>query len=129
MEECREIGGCPTGSAVVTSGGNLKAAYVIHTVGPVYRGGNRNEEELLASAYKSSLEVAAEKGVKSIAFPSISTGVYGYPIREAAAVALKTVIEFVEARKGIDLVRFVLFSEGDLDIYRETLAGMVGSSP
>jgi O-acetyl-ADP-ribose deacetylase (regulator of RNase III) len=129
MEECREIGGCPTGSAVVTSGGNLKAAYVIHTVGPVYRGGNRNEEELLASAYKSSLEEAAEKGVKSIAFPSISTGVYGYPIRDAAVVALKTVIEFVEARKGIDLVRFVLFSEGDFNIYKETLAGMVSSSP
>ncbi len=129
MEECREIGGCPTGSAVATSGGNLKAAYVIHTVGPVYRGGNRNEEELLASAYKCSLEKAAEKGVKSIAFPSISTGVYGYPIRSAAAVALKTVIEFVEARKGIDLVRFVLFSESDLTVYKETLAGMVGSSP
>jgi O-acetyl-ADP-ribose deacetylase (regulator of RNase III) len=129
MEECREIGGCPTGSAVVTSGGNLKAAYVIHTVGPVYRGGNRNEEELLASAYKSSLEVAAEKGVKSIAFPSISTGVYGYPIRAAAAVALKTVIEFVEARKGIDLVRFVLFSESDLTVYKETLSGMLDSPP
>ena len=129
MEECRAIGMCPTGSAVVTSGGNLKAAYVIHTVGPVYRGGNRNEEELLASAYKSSLEVAAEKGVKSIAFPSISTGVYGYPIRAAAAVALKTVIEFVEARKGIDLVRFVLFSESDLTVYKETLSGMLDSPP
>ena len=129
MEECRAIGMCPTGSAVVTSGGNLKAAYVIHTVGPVYRGGNRNEEELLASAYKSSLEKAAEKGVKSITFPSISTGVYGYPIRAAAAVALKTVIEFVEARKGIDLVRFVLFSESDLTVYKETLSGMLDSHP
>ncbi|MFQ5586604.1 MAG: O-acetyl-ADP-ribose deacetylase [Thermodesulfobacteriota bacterium] len=129
MEECRKIGGCPTGSAVVTSGGNLKARYVIHTVGPVYRGGKGGEAELLANAYRNSLERAREKGVESISFPSISTGVYGYPIREAASVALKTVIEFVKAEKGIRLVRFVLFSEGDLAVYKETLEGMVGRSP
>ncbi|MFQ5329453.1 MAG: O-acetyl-ADP-ribose deacetylase [Thermodesulfobacteriota bacterium] len=129
MEECRAIGGCPTGSAVVTSGGNLKAAYVIHTVGPVHQGGNRNEAALLASAYRSSLKAADGKGVKSIAFPSISTGVYGYPLRAAAAIALKTVIDFVEAGSGIKLIRFVLFSEEALDVYKETLTGMVGGSP
>ncbi len=129
MEECRAIGGCPTGNAVVTSGGNLKAKYVIHTVGPIYRGGHSGEKELLANAYRSSLDAAVEKGVQSIAFPSISTGVYGYPIQAAATVALKTVIEFVEGGSDIELVRFILFSEGDLDVYKETLRGMVDSSP
>src|SRR3972149_6311223 len=77
MEECRKIGGCPTGSAVITTGGNLKARYVIHTVGPVYHGGDRGEAELLASAYRSSLKLASEKGIRTIAFPSLSTGAYG----------------------------------------------------
>src|SRR3990172_5536581 len=84
MEECRKINGCPTGSAVITTGGNLKAKYVIHTVGPIYRDGKHDETKLLASAYESSLELAIKNNIKSIAFPSISTGAYGYPINEAA---------------------------------------------
>ena len=96
MDECRKIGGCPTGSAVITTGGNLKAKYVIHTVGPVYRDGKNREAELLSSAYRKSLELAASKEIKSIAFPSISTGAYGYPINEASEIALNTVIEFIK---------------------------------
>lgn len=121
MEECRKIGGCPTGSAVITTGGNLKAKYVIHTVGPIYRDGAHNEEKLLAGAYKSSLELTVKNGIKSIAFPSISTGVYGYPINEAAGIALKTVIDFIKGNKGLSLVRFVLFSDRDFDVYKKAL--------
>lgn len=125
MEECRKIGGCPTGKAVITTGGNLKARYVIHTVGPIYRDGAHKEPELLESAYLDSLRLALEKGVKTIAFPSISTGAYGYPVEEAAAVALKAVIEFIRKNKGLSLVRFVLFSQRDLDVYTSALASLV----
>lgn len=125
MEECRRIGGCPTGEAVITSGGNLKARYVIHAVGPIYKDGKHGEDKLLASAYRRSLEVALVKEVKTIAFPSISTGAYGYPIQDAARVALKTVIEFLKANEGIELVRFVLFTEKDLEVYRKALEGLV----
>lgn len=122
MEECRKIGGCPTGSAVITTGGNLKAKYVIHTVGPIYHDGKHNEAKLLASAYKSSLELALKNNIKSIAFPSISTGAYGYPINEAAEVALKTVIDFIKTNKEkLSLVRFVLFSDRDFEVYKKTL--------
>ncbi|MBI5043703.1 MAG: O-acetyl-ADP-ribose deacetylase [Nitrospirae bacterium] len=122
MEECRKIGGCPTGSAVITTGGNLKAKYVIHTVGPVYRDGKDREAELLSSAYRKSLELAVSKGLKSIAFPSISTGAYGYPINEAAEIALRTVIEFIKAAAApLQIIRFVLFSDKDLKVYEETL--------
>lgn len=121
MEECRKIGGCPTGSAVITTGGNLKAKYVIHAVGPIYRGGDKGEAELLASAYRKSLEIAKEKGIGSVSFPSISTGAYGYPIKEASRIALKTVIEFLRENKAPSLVRFVLFSESDFEVYKEAL--------
>lgn len=121
MEECRKIGGCPTGSAVITTGGNLKARYVIHAVGPIYRDGKSGEEGLLASAYKKSLEIAIERGLRTVAFPSISTGAYGYPIDKASEIALRTVINFIEKNKGLDLVRFVLFSDRDLKVYEETL--------
>jgi O-acetyl-ADP-ribose deacetylase (regulator of RNase III) len=121
MEECRKIGGCPTGNAVITTGGNLRAKYVIHTVGPIYRDGTHNEEKLLSSAYKSSLELAIKNSVKSISFPSISTGAYGYPIDEAADIALKTVIDFIRTNKGLSLVRFVLFSDRDWGVYKKTL--------
>ena len=121
MDECRKIGGCPTGSAVITTGGNLKAKYVIHTVGPVYRDGKNREAELLSSAYRKSLELAASKEIKSIAFPSISTGAYGYPIDEAAEIALNTVIDFIKANRGLELVRFVLFSDRDMKVYEESL--------
>ncbi len=121
MEECRKIGGCPTGSAVITTGGNLKARYVIHAVGPIYRGGDRGEAELLASAYRKSLEIARERGIKSVAFPSISTGAYGYPVEEASRIALRTVIDFLRENGEPSLVRFVLFTEKDLKTYEEAL--------
>ncbi len=126
MAQCRKIGGCPTGSAVITTGGRIKAKYVIHAVGPVYRDGKRGEEELLRSAYESSLRLAVERGLKSIAFPSISTGAYGYPVEEAARVALKTVMDFVKKHKVLELVRFVLFSERDLDVYSKALEELTG---
>jgi len=121
MAECRKIGGCPTGRAVLTGGGNLKAKYVIHGVGPVYRDGSHGEAELLKSVYAESLHIASENGIKSIAFPSISTGVYGYPITDAARIALGTVIEFLKRDQPLELVRFVLFSDGDLKVYEEAL--------
>ena len=128
MEECRKIGGCPTGNAVITTGGNLKAKHVIHAVGPIYRDGKHDEAKLLASAYKSSPELAVKKGIKNIAFPSISTGAYSYPINEAAEIALKTVIDFIRANKGLSLVRFVLFSDRDLEVYKKTLERFITAS-
>jgi O-acetyl-ADP-ribose deacetylase (regulator of RNase III) len=126
LEECRRIGGCPTGEAVLTTGGNLKARYVIHTVGPVYRGGDRGEPELLASAYRNSLKVAKDRGLRSVAFPSISTGVYSYPIPEAARIALRTVIQELEAPGSLEKVRFVLFDAGTFNGYREALEEILG---
>lgn len=126
LEECRALGGCATGDAKITSGGRLRARYVIHTVGPVYRDGRRGEPERLASAYRRSLEVAVAHAVRRIAFPSISTGAYRYPIAEAAAVALNTVATFLRAGDAIELVRFVLFSAGDLAVYRDQLKGVIG---
>ncbi|MFQ5441559.1 MAG: O-acetyl-ADP-ribose deacetylase [Thermodesulfobacteriota bacterium] len=121
MEECRKLGSCPTGSAVITGGGRLKARFVIHAVGPVYRGGGKGEEGLLKGAYRSCLETALDRGLKSVSFPSISTGAYGYPIDAAARAALKTVIDFVREKNGLELVRFVLFSQSDLKVYEEAL--------
>jgi O-acetyl-ADP-ribose deacetylase (regulator of RNase III) len=113
MAELNEIKmrqrGCPTGSAVVTGAGNLRATYVIHAVGPIYRGGNSGEPELLASAYRTSLQLADEFNAKSVAFPSISTGAYGYPIRDAAEIAMQAVSGFCEGATAIQLIRFVLF--------------------
>jgi O-acetyl-ADP-ribose deacetylase (regulator of RNase III) len=123
LEECKRIRatewpqGLPTGKAVITSGGNLKAKHVIHTVGPVWRGGKRGEPELLAQAYQSSLRLAVAKELKSVAFPSISTGAYGYPIEDASRVALKAVKEFLEKNDTLDKVVFVLFSESALEVY------------
>ncbi len=124
MAECRKIGGCPTGTAVITGAGELPSSYVIHTVGPVYRGGNRGEAELLKSAYMSSLKLAKEHGLHSLAFPSISTGVYSYPTEEAAEIALSTVIDFLKVPSSIELVRFVLFSDSDLRAYSSVLEGL-----
>src|SRR5512134_254831 len=95
LEECRKIGGCPTGEARITTGGDLKAKWVIHTVGPVYRDGRHGEPELLAGAYRNSLAVAVEHGIATVAFPSISTGAYGYPFPEAARIALGTTMKFL----------------------------------
>jgi O-acetyl-ADP-ribose deacetylase (regulator of RNase III) len=121
MAECRKIGGCPTGQAVITAGGNLKAKRVIHTVGPVYQGGTKGEAELLQSAYLSSLNLAAAQGLKSIAFPAISTGVYSYPLPEAAHIALKTAIDYLKGHTDIDLIRFVLFDRRTYDVFAAEL--------
>jgi len=123
LEECKRIratewpDGLPTGKAVITTGGNLKAKYVIHTVGPVWRGGNKGEPKLLAEAYRNSLRLAISKGIRTIAFPSISTGAYGYPIEQASKIALKTVKAFLEKEDKIDQVIHVLFTQHDLEIY------------
>ena len=121
LAECRVLGGCATGDAKLTTGGALKARYVIHTVGPVFRDGRHGEPALLASAYRRSLEVASEQGIRSLAFPSISTGAYGYPIAAAARVALRTVVDSVRIRADVSLVRFVLFSAQDLQVYTDAL--------
>ncbi len=121
MEECRKIGGCPTGQARMTSGGRLKAKYVIHAVGPVFKDGNHGEPDLLASAYQNSLELALRHGIKTVAFPSISTGVYGYPITEAARVALTTAHDFLETHPELEEVRFVLFGKQAYQAYENVL--------
>jgi len=121
LEACRNLNGCDTGDAKITTGGRLPATYVIHTVGPVYRDGNHGEPELLASCYRRSLEVALENGVKTIAFPAISCGVYGYPHEEAAAIAVHTVRTFVQENNGLDLVRFVLFNGALFSIFEQAL--------
>jgi len=120
LEECRALGGCQTGDAKITNGHGLAARYVIHTVGPVWHGGNRGEAELLASCYRRSLELAREKNLRTIAFPSISTGVYGYPLKDAAIIAVETVKEFVDANpSSFDEVVFCCFSARDLEVYRK----------
>ncbi len=121
LEECRRLGGCATGDAKLTKGYRLKAKYVIHAVGPVYRKEGTRAPELLASAYRRSLEVASEHGIKSVAFPSISTGAYGYPVKEAAPIALETVAEYLKDHPGIELVRFVLYDQKTYQAYEEAL--------
>jgi O-acetyl-ADP-ribose deacetylase (regulator of RNase III) len=121
LAECRTLGGCETGDAKITKGYKLKSKHVIHTVGPVYRRDGKRAPELLASAYRRSLEVASENGLKSVAFPSISTGAYGYPLSEAAPIALKTVVDFLKKHPEIELVRFVLFDGKTLNAYEEVL--------
>jgi O-acetyl-ADP-ribose deacetylase (regulator of RNase III) len=119
---CRALGGCPTGGARITPGFNLGARYVIHAVGPVWAGGAAGEAGLLASCYRAALDLAADYRLRSVAFPSISTGIYGYPISEAAAIAVGTVTAHLAHRPGIELVRFVCFSEADLAVYRRLMA-------
>ena len=125
LEECKRVraeqwpDGLPMGKAVITTGGNLKAKHVIHTVGPVWRGGGEGEVELLADAYTNSLRVAVLNKLRTIAFPSISTGAYGYPVEKASRVAVKAVKRFLETEDGLDEVVFVLFSDRDLNIYLE----------
>jgi O-acetyl-ADP-ribose deacetylase (regulator of RNase III) len=125
MGECRKIGGCPTGQAVITTGGHLSAKYVIHTVGPVYQGGNKGEAALLKSAHLESLKLASARNLKSISFPAISTGVYGYPVNEAAQIALKTAINYLKEHSDIELVRFVLFGRKTYDIFAEELKKLI----
>jgi O-acetyl-ADP-ribose deacetylase (regulator of RNase III) len=121
MAECRRIGGCPTGQAVVTSGGNLPARYVVHAVGPIWQGGDRGEPALLRSAYTNSLLRAEELGVASIAFPSISTGVYGYPIALACPIAVGAAINRVRQGTTLQRIVFCLFSAGDYAVYEQHL--------
>ena len=129
LAECRQIGGCPTGEARLTTGGNLKARYVIHTVGPVYQGGGQREAQLLASCYRESLKLASAKGITTLAFPAISAGAYGYPLAEAARIALKTVMDYLDQHPGIKLVRFVLFGRAAFDAYEKALRELLLSSP
>jgi O-acetyl-ADP-ribose deacetylase (regulator of RNase III) len=111
LAECRTLGGCPTGEARITRGYRLKARFVVHTVGPIYRGGQAGEAALLRSAYRASLALAAEHQVRTLAFPAISCGVYGYPLAEAAAIALETCVEGLRAHATLEELRFVLFSD------------------
>ena len=121
LHECRLLGGCKTGDAKLTKGYRLPAKYIIHTVGPVWRGGFDGEPELLASCYRRSLEVARENNISSIAFPSISTGIYGYPIEHAAPLAIETVQSFISVNPFEEII-FCCFSAKDFDCYRQILA-------
>jgi O-acetyl-ADP-ribose deacetylase len=129
LEECRRLGGCETGDAKATTAGDLPARYVIHTVGPVWRGGDRGEGDLLASCHRRSLEVAAELGCRTVAFPAISTGAFGFPIERAAAIALTTTYEALDRLTAIERVTFALFSEDDLSVYRSKLSSSVRPAP
>ncbi len=125
LNECKKIvaiqGGCPTGEAVITTGGNLPAKFVIHTVGPVWNGGKRNEQEKLADCYRNSLRLAVENNLRTIAFPNISTGVYGYPKKEAAEIAMQTVTEFLQTNSSIISIYFVCFDEENFQLYQSLL--------
>jgi O-acetyl-ADP-ribose deacetylase (regulator of RNase III) len=122
LEECRTLGGCPTGEARITGGYRLPAKHVIHTVGPVWHGGTRGEPDLLRSCYLRCLDLAASHSLRSIAFPSISTGAYRFPIEQAARIAVDTVRECLQRPSSLDLVRFVCFSESDRTVYERLLA-------
>jgi O-acetyl-ADP-ribose deacetylase (regulator of RNase III) len=118
--ECKKLGGCRTGEAKITKGYKLRAKYVIHTVGPVYRG-SAEDPELLAKCYRSCLELAVKNELRSVSFPALSTGVFGYPVEDAAKVALRTVIEFLKEHKRPKTVRFVLFTQSDFDVHKKVI--------
>lgn len=121
LDQCKKIGGCPTGEARITVGGNLPCKYVVHTVGPIYKDGESGEEELLYNAYYSSLKLAKEYNLETIAFPSISTGAYGYPIEKAKKIAIKAVLDFIGKEDFPHKIIFVLFSERDFSSYSSYL--------
>jgi len=123
LRECRALGGCPTGEVRLTGGYRLRSRHVIHAVGPVWRGGGRGEEALLAACYRSAVALADEHGLRSVAFPSISTGAYGYPVERAAPVAVAAVRAGLAAARCVELVRFVCFSERDYGVYERALRG------
>jgi O-acetyl-ADP-ribose deacetylase (regulator of RNase III) len=120
LEECRELGGCPTGSARITKGYNLPAKHVIHTVGPIWRGGAEGEEELLANCYQNSLRLAKEHDIKSLAFPSISTGAYGFPVERASKIALREITAGIEANPGLASILIVCFDDRTYQTYQRT---------
>jgi len=124
LAECRTLGGCPTGQAKMTRGYNLPSRHVIHTVGPVYQDGRHGEPEALRSCYRRSLELAERAGLRSVAFPAISCGVYRYPVKEAARIALATTADHLAAGSGIEKVLFVLFSDEHRTVYRQTLEAL-----
>ena len=126
LAECRGLGGCPTGSARITRGYALPARHVIHTVGPVWSGGDAGEARLLASCYRACFALAREHGLRSLAFPAVSCGVYGYPLDEAAAIALRTVYAYLQDHPSIDRVRFVLFTNDALVAFDRALEGLRG---
>lgn len=119
-EECKKLGGCGTGEAKLTKGYNLSADYVIHTVGPVYSG-SADDPKNLSSCYQKSLALAEEHGIKSVSFPALSTGAFGYPVKDAAEVAFQTVIDYLKAGSEISLVSFVLYGKDSFEIHKETL--------
>jgi O-acetyl-ADP-ribose deacetylase (regulator of RNase III) len=121
LEECRALGGCPTGSAKITRGYNLPARHVIHAVGPVYHDGAHGEPELLASAYRTCLDLALKNNCASIAFPAISTGIYGYPMQDAAHIAIQTIIDYLNEHPEIELVRYVLYDSRTLETHKRVL--------
>jgi O-acetyl-ADP-ribose deacetylase (regulator of RNase III) len=125
MEQCRAIGGCPTGEAVVTGAGRLRSLWVIHAVAPVWRGGGQGEAELLASAYRRSLALAEERGVRTIALPSLGTGAYGYPLEEAARIALGVAFEHLQSGSALEELRFVLFDARSMAAFHEALEELV----
>lgn len=122
LRECRTLHGCETGKAKITKGYDLPAKYVLHTPGPVWHGGNRNEEELLASCYRSCMELALQNGCKTVDFPSISTGVYGFPLDKASKIAMNTISDYLSAHGEIEQVRMVCFDERTKSVYDEALA-------
>lgn len=124
LEACRKLNGCDTGDAKITTGGRLPARYVIHTVGPVYNDGKHGEPELLASCHRRSLEAAIENDVKTVAFPAISCGVYGYPVEEAAPIAIGTAAAFLADHEGVEMVRFVLFSRPVFEAFSRALEAL-----
>ena len=124
VEECAKLGGCPTGEAKLTKGYRLPARHVIHTVGPIWRGGSNGEPEKLANCYRNSMQIAADNGFATIAFPAISTGVYGYPLQEAAQIAINQVIECLNEMPSIKKVTFVLFGRKNFDIYTDILSNI-----
>ena len=130
LEDCKKIvakqGELPTGEAVITTGGNLLARFVIHTVGPVYHGGNIDEQNLLRNAYYNSLKIGAKNNIKTIAFPSISTGIYGYPIIEASKIAFNTVVEYInKVDTSYQEIRFIVFSDNDFNVYKQLFINTV----
>lgn len=122
LEECRKLNGCESGKAKITKGYKLPAKYVIHTVGPIWRGGNASEDELLASCYRNSLQLAVENSIKTIAFPSISTGAYRFPLKRAAKIAILEISKFLKNNKSIEKVLIVCFDKGTMNAYSEALS-------